>query len=118
MAPYVYIRNDRFTMKPTHQQRAVKFPYFVTRAAPESGEAALMDYECSFEGIVGPEGPSFTLGVVVPVTSLCPCSKAISDYGAHNQRGYVSIRVRSVDGEDGTPSLIWIEELLEVAERA
>jgi GTP cyclohydrolase I len=50
------------------------------------------------------------------VTSLCPCSKAISDYGAHNQRGEITIAVRSRGGDTGAPALIWIEELIAVAE--
>ena len=58
------------------------------------------------------------LGVRVPVTSLCPCSKAISDYGAHNQRGYVTIEVRAARGAGAGRRFIWIEELIEVAERS
>ena len=54
----------------------------------------------------------------MPVTSLCPCSKAISDYGAHNQRGLVTIQVRSIHDGDGSPRLIWIEELIEIAEQS
>src|SRR4030095_12635485 len=57
----------------------------------------------------------FVLGVQVPVTSLCPCSKEISDYGAHNQRGTIGIEVRSLT-VDGTPDVIYIEELIELAE--
>src|SRR5207244_8460150 len=60
----------------------------------------------------------FVLGVRVPVTSLCPCSKEISDYGAHNQRGIVTIEVRSVPDTDGQPALAWIEELIDIAERS
>jgi GTP cyclohydrolase I len=52
------------------------------------------------------------------VTSLCPCSKAISDYGAHNQRGHVTIEVRGRPRQEARPELIWIEELIEVAERS
>jgi GTP cyclohydrolase I len=92
------------------------FPYFVERSAPVSGARALMDYECSFTAEANGDEEDFVLGVRVPVTSLCPCSKAISDYGAHNQRGYVTIEVRSAHGRDGQPQLIWIEELIEVAE--
>jgi GTP cyclohydrolase I len=87
----------------------VRFPYFLERLAPVSGTPALMDYECSFEGEVEGGAADFVLGVGVPVTSLCPCSKEISDYGAHNQRGHVRIQVRSSD-------IVWIEELIEVAE--
>lgn len=94
------------------------FPYFVERSAPVSGARALMDYECSFVGEVNGGAADFVLGVRVPVKSLCPCSKEISDYGAHNQRGYITIRVRSADTTAEGKTMIWIEELIEVAERS
>lgn len=96
----------------------VRFPYFLERAAPVSGARAQMGYDCSFVGESGGVGDDFVLGVRVPVTSLCPCSKAISDYGAHNQRGHVTVEVRGVRDEGEGPTLIWIEELVEVAERS
>jgi GTP cyclohydrolase I len=58
------------------------------------------------------------VGVTVPVTTLCPCSKAISEYGAHNQRGYVTVEVRAKRAANGLPKMIWIEELVEIAETA
>jgi GTP cyclohydrolase I len=94
----------------------VEFPYFMERTAPVTEKKALMDYECSFIGEVNGTGSSFTLGVCVPVTSLCPCSKEISDEGAHNQRGHVNIQVRSVRKDNGDPKMIWIEELVDMAE--
>lgn len=96
----------------------VRFPYFLERVAPVSKARALMDYECSFIGETAEEGEDFVLGVKVPVTSLCPCSKAISEYGAHNQRGQITIEVQGTRREGMTPELIWIEELVEVAERS
>ena len=96
----------------------VAFPYFLERTAPVSGAKALMDYECSFVGEANGGWGDFVLGVRVPVTTLCPCSKAISDYGAHNQRGYVNMEVRSHRTEEQEPELIWIEELIEVAEQS
>lgn len=93
-----------------------RFPYFLERSAPSSGACGLVDYECYFKGSSNGHGDDFVLGVRVPVTSLCPCSKAISDYGAHNQRGFITIEVRSTSNEEGQPSIIWIEELIEVAE--
>ena len=92
------------------------FPYFLERSAPVSGAKGLMDYECSFIGESNGTYDDFILSVRVPVTSLCPCSKAISEYGAHNQRGYFTIEVRGVQEKDGAPALIWIEELIEIAE--
>lgn len=93
-----------------------EFPYFLKRAAPKSGATALMDYTCTFVGDSSPTSDEFRLGVRVPVTSLCPCSKAISDYGAHNQRGYITMEVRTSTDANGAPELIWIEELIAVAE--
>jgi GTP cyclohydrolase I len=96
----------------------VKFPYFIERQAPISKAKGLMEYECSFVGVSNGKVDDFVFGVKVPVTSLCPCSKALSDYGAHNQRGYVSIDVRSSMDEQGNMQFIWIEELIDVAEKS
>lgn len=87
----------------------VAFDYFLERSAPSSGATALMDYHCEFAGQLNNEELDFVLTVHVPVTSLCPCSKAISDYGAHNQRGVIDIQCRSSD-------IVWIEELIDIAE--
>jgi GTP cyclohydrolase I len=96
----------------------VVFPYFLERRAPSSGASALMDYECSFNAVANGGKDDFMFGVRVPVTSLCPCSKAISDYGAHNQRGYITIDVRSVRDSENNFALIWFEELIDIAERS
>lgn len=96
----------------------VRFPYFLERTAPVSGLKGLMDYQCTFIGESNGHNDDFILGVQVPVASLCPCSKEISEYGAHNQRGHVDIQVRGVREADGQPALIWIEELIQVAENA
>jgi len=85
------------------------FPYFINKAAPVSGVKSLLDYEVTFVGEVGPKGYTFSMKVVVPVTSLCPCSKKISDYGAHNQRSHVTITAC-------TNSHVWIEEIVRMAE--
>ena len=88
----------------------MNFPYFINKAAPVSKVESLIDYDVSFIGDIKDGKTSLTLKVVVPVTSLCPCSKQISDYGAHNQRSHVTIWARS-------QSFVWIEELVEIAER-
>jgi GTP cyclohydrolase IB len=85
------------------------FPYFVTKKAPVSGAESLMEYRARFLGHRGPDGADYTLGVTVPVKSLCPCSKAVSDYGAHNQRSLVHIDVRAGD-------FVWLEDLIDAAE--
>jgi GTP cyclohydrolase I len=86
------------------------FPYFVNKAAPISGVKSLMDYEVSFIGEIRP-GNEYrqTIKVVIPVTSLCPCSKKISERGAHNQRSHVTVTVTTND-------FVWIEELVDMVE--
>ena len=96
----------------------VCFPYFVEKAAPVSGQKGLMDYECTFTGESNGLKDDFVLSIKVPVTSLCPCSKAISEYGGHNQRGYITIDVRSKKDKDGHYEIVWIEELIEIAEQS
>lgn len=87
------------------------FPYFINKKAPVSGVESLMDYDVTFVGEVG-AGNSYwqATKVVVPVTSLCPCSKKISDRGAHNQRSHVTITARTND-------FVWIEELVQLVEK-
>ncbi len=87
----------------------MSFPYFVCKAAPISGVKSLMDYDVSLIGEITHGEHQTTLKVVVPVTSLCPCSKKISDYGAHNQRSHVTITVR-------TCRFVWIEDIIDVVE--
>ena len=86
------------------------FPYFMMKTAPVSKVKSLMDYEVSFIGGIKNGKPRVTIKIVVPVTSLCPCSKKISDRGAHNQRSHVTVTVE-------TPKFIWIEELIETVEK-
>ncbi|MFB3080455.1 MAG: GTP cyclohydrolase FolE2 [Nitrosomonadaceae bacterium] len=85
------------------------FPYFINKSAPVSGVKSLLDYEVTFIGEIKNSGYEFTMKVIVPVASLCPCSKKISDYGAHNQRSHMSISVR-------TNSFVWIEDVVRIAE--
>lgn len=86
------------------------FPYFVNKKAPVSGVQSLMDYEVTFVGEIRAGVESFTLKVLVPVTSLCPCSKRISERGAHNQRSHVTVAAR-------INTFVWIEDLIDVVER-
>ena len=85
------------------------FPYFINKSAPVSKVKSLLDYDVTFIGEIKSGRYAFTIKVVVPVASLCPCSKKISDYGAHNQRSHISISVR-------TNSFVWIEDLVQIAE--
>ena len=96
----------------------VEFTYFLRRTAPVSGLAAPMDYRCTFVAESGRTGDDFLMKVKVPVSTLCPCSKVISDYGAHNQRGYVTMSVRPRPVPGGGWQMVWIEELIDVAEKS
>lgn len=88
-----------------------KFKYFVEKHAPVTKLAAQMAYDCSFEGRIDDDGYKFILGVKVPVTTLCPCSKEISDNGAHNQRAFITVKV-SYDEDKH----IWLEDLISLVE--
>lgn len=88
----------------------MNFPYFVNKAAPVSGVTSLLDYDVTLIGEITADGKfTQTVKVLVPVTSLCPCSKKISDYGAHNQRSHVSVAVE-------IESFIWIEDIIQMVE--
>ena len=107
---------DRLHAEEAHIE--VAFTYFVTKHAPVSGAAAKVGCDCVFLGSSNGTTDDFVLRVTVPVTTLCPCSKEISDYGAHNQRGYVTLEVTPKPKPGSGWELIWIEELIEVAERS
>jgi GTP cyclohydrolase I len=81
----------RFDATTAHLE--VEFPYFIEKAAPVSRSSGLMEYRCRFSGSLS-EKKDFILEVLVPVTTLCPCSREISEKGAHNQRGEVRVAVR------------------------
>ena len=87
----------------------VAFPYFMNRKAPVSGAESLMEYCCKFKATRSGEDLDFVLCVEVPVTTLCPCSKAISRYGAHSQRSLVQVELRFQE-------MVWIEEVVEAVE--
>ena len=88
----------------------MNFPYFVNKTAPVSNVQSLMDYDVTFIGDFVNGDNQFTLKVLVPVTSLCPCSKKISDYGAHNQRSHVTVTAKLKD-------FMWIEEIIDLVEQ-
>ncbi|MDH5649018.1 MAG: GTP cyclohydrolase FolE2 [Gammaproteobacteria bacterium] len=98
---------DRLEAETGHIE--MSFPYFINKKAPVSGVESLMDYQVTFVGEINSESNFMTIKVIVPVTSLCPCSKKISDYGAHNQRSHVTITVR-------TNSFVWVEDLIDLVE--
>lgn len=88
----------------------MSFPYFITKRAPVTSTASLMEYQCTLSGKTNIKG-SPLLSVQVPITTLCPCSKEISTAGAHNQRAELTLTIQ--------PSrFIWLEDLIGLAEKA
>jgi GTP cyclohydrolase I len=87
----------------------MNFHYFINKAAPVTGVESLMDYDVSLIGEISENRAKMNIKVVVPVTSLCPCSKKISDYGAHNQRSHVTVTAE-------TRGFVWIEDLIDMIE--
>ncbi|NOX91708.1 MAG: GTP cyclohydrolase I FolE2 [Gammaproteobacteria bacterium] len=87
----------------------MSFPYFVNKTAPVSGVQSLLDYDVTFLGASNGDQHETTLKVVVPVTSLCPCSKKISDRGAHNQRSHVTVTIKARE-------FVWIEDIIDAVE--
>jgi GTP cyclohydrolase IB len=88
----------------------ITFPYFISKKAPVSGSEGLMEYRCTFKGSLEKTSDLITV-IHVPISTLCPCSKEISDFGAHNQRGEVTLQVRF-------KKFIWIEDLITLVERS
>jgi GTP cyclohydrolase IB len=93
---------DRLEATSAHMD--LEFPYFIEKEAPVTRARGLMEYQCRLRGTLG-EKKDFVLAVTVPVTSLCPCSKEISERGAHNQRSRVKVEIRA-------KKFIWIEDLI------
>jgi GTP cyclohydrolase I len=87
----------------------VEFPYFMSKCSPVSRQWSLMDYWARFDATACGAETDFVLTVKVQVTTLCPCSKAIAKYGAHNQRGEVTVALRF-------KKIVWIEEVIEMVE--
>lgn len=87
----------------------IEFPFFMSKKSPVSRKESLMDYVARFDAAACGKETDFVLTVKVNVTTLCPCSKAISKYGAHNQRGLVTVAIRS-------SKIVWIEDLIGVIE--
>ncbi|MEZ5543171.1 MAG: GTP cyclohydrolase FolE2 [Pseudomonadota bacterium] len=99
---------DRLEAESGHIE--MNFSYFVNKAAPISGVQSLLDYSVSLIGEISDGKPRMNIKVVVPVTSLCPCSKEISRYGAHNQRSHVTVNAQ-------TNGFVWIEDLIDLVEK-
>ncbi len=103
------LEDIRFRLQAAKAQAVFAFPYFIRKKSPVSPSSALQAYECRLTGELGEDAPRFLLEVMVPVMTVCPCSKAISDEGAHSQRAEVRIAVRM-------KGFTWIEDFIEMAE--
>lgn len=112
---YVQIRAILETMRNEFDAQTahfrMEFPYFIEKTAPVSGERGMVNYTAIFDGELDRDGFRFRIGARVPITTLCPCSKELCEKSAHSQRAIVEIDVLS-------PSFIWIEELIDLAEKA
>ena len=98
---------DRLEAESGHIE--MNFPYFVNKTAPVSGVKSLLDYDVTFIGASDKGKHETVLKIVVPVTSLCPCSKKISERGAHNQRSHVTVTVKTLE-------FVWIEDIIDAVE--
>ena len=90
----------------------VDFPFFRKKSAPSSGVESLLDYHATLSGKIIDGKADLSVKVVVPVTSLCPCSKSIAKYGAHNQRSHITIEAKVSEGSD-----LYLEDLIDLAEQ-
>jgi GTP cyclohydrolase I len=90
---------------------SMEFPYFVEKTAPVSGVSGIISCKCRYEGLVKGDSHLFLVAVSVPVSTVCPCSRAISSRGAHNQRGIVTVEL-----EMG--SFFWLEDIISLVENA
>jgi GTP cyclohydrolase I len=108
------ILHDTVTrLKATRAHLEINFKYFIEKTAPVSNLKSMLDYDCMFAGDYTSSGEfHFSMGLIAPFTSLCPCSKEISRYGAHNQRGLMKVKVRQAAGH-----FVWIEDLAVLMER-
>lgn len=97
---------ERLNAQSAHME--IRFPYFIKKAAPVTGAEGLMEYLCTFRGSLA-EKPDLVIMINVPISTLCPCSKEISDFGAHNQRGEVRLQVRF-------RRFVWLEDLIRLVE--
>jgi len=100
---------ERLDAKSAHIE--IRFPYFIEKKAPISKATSLMEYQCLFAGENNGEMNDFLVGVTVPVTTVCPCSKEISNLGAHNQRSIVTVKLRF-------KKFFWIEDVIKLIEES
>lgn len=89
----------------------MEFTYFREKKAPVSKKSSLIDYRVKFHALMNKDKKDFIMTVITPVTTLCPCSKNLAKFGAHNQRGEVTVSLRFTD-------MVWIEDVIAVVEKS
>ncbi|MDB6136382.1 MAG: cyclohydrolase FolE2 [Verrucomicrobiales bacterium] len=99
----------RASLKAETAQIILTFPWFVEKVAPITGQPGMVDYEVTWDVTVSDAVPRFLTSVVVPIATVCPCSKAISERGAHNQRGELTLTLASA-----APP--WLDDVIRIAE--
>jgi len=107
MTEILHAMQQKFKAATSHLE--MEFPYFMVKRAPVSGLESVMDYVARFDATACDKDIDFVLTVKARVTTLCPCSKAIAAYGAHNQRGEVTVQIRS-------RKAVWIEDVIAIIE--
>lgn len=105
------LQDIRLKLEAQRAFATLSFPFFMEKTAPVSGQKSMMCYECIYEGTVTEDSHEFYVTIEVPVTTLCPCSKAISKFGAHNQRGIVKVKVQNTH-------FFWIEDIIQEVENS
>jgi len=101
----------RVTLDAERAYCTMSFPFFIEKKAPVTGAPGIMRYECTYEGEVSSSHRDFFVSIGIPVTTVCPCSKAISERGAHNQRGLIKVRLQN-------SGMFWIEDVISAVEGA
>ena len=112
------LREMQGRLEAAEARLVLEYPMFMEREAPVSKSKGMIDIDCGFVGLINGDEIDLVQKAVVTVTSLCPCSKEISDYGAHNQRGAVTVEVRTRKDEDGTPVTLPMGDLIFAAEES
>lgn len=105
------LENMRHRLKAHSAWASFSFPYLARKASPFGGKMATIAYDCGVTGEIGEKGMSFLVNLEVPVMTVCPCSKEISQEGAHSQRALVRMKIRITD-------FVWLEDFIDIAENS
>ncbi|MDR9500393.1 MAG: GTP cyclohydrolase FolE2 [Desulfurivibrionaceae bacterium] len=105
------LREIKEELQAESAQLEMTFPYFIEKKAPVTKTPSLMEYTCCFTGSIGTDSDDLLMSIWVPITTLCPCSKEISAYGAHNQRAEINLNIKF-------KHFIWLEDLITMVEKS